>query len=107
MKKLNDKIKISLKNIDKALEELKSYVEEPIETNRDRAGIIKAFEFTFELFWKTYQKLAQNEGLEVGGPKSSLKAAFQMGLVLPEEENIWLRMLDDRNLMFHVYQSEF
>lgn len=96
----------SLENLKKAFEELQNYMKEPVQTNRDRAGVIKAFEFTFELFWKLFQKIAQEEGLESGGPKSSLKAAFQMGLISPDEEDIWISMLDDRNLMTHVYQNE-
>lgn len=29
-----------------------------------------------------------------------------MGLISPDEEDIWVSMLDDRNLMMHVYQNE-
>ncbi|MEK7791137.1 MAG: HI0074 family nucleotidyltransferase substrate-binding subunit [Deltaproteobacteria bacterium] len=106
MKETTERRQKSLENIKKAFEELQSYMKEPVRTNRDRAGVIKAFEFTFELFWKLFQKIAQEEGLEAGGPKSSLKRAFQTGLILPDEEDVWISMLDDRNLMTDVYQNE-
>jgi hypothetical protein len=37
----------------------------PIENDRDRAGIIQAFEFTFEQSWKSVQKLAAAQDLVI------------------------------------------
>src|SRR3989338_3644944 len=101
-----NKLSISLTNLEKALAELLKYVQEPIENPRDQAGFIQGFEFTFELFWKTFKKMAELEGLQAGGPKSALKAALQMGLVQPHAEKTWLSMLDDRNLTSHIYHEE-
>ena len=53
---MNEKIKNSIENYEKALKKLHEFLSEPIVNDRDRAGIIKAFEFTFELSWKTIQK---------------------------------------------------
>lgn len=102
---MSENLKRSISNIDKALGELKQFLHEPVINNRDRAGVIKAFEFTFELYWKHFKKLAAEEGIETGGPKSSLKAAFQMSLIENEDEDNWQTMLDDRNLMSHTYQE--
>ena len=63
----------SIVHFEKAYVELCEYIDLPIQNNRDRAGIIKAFELTFELTWKILQKIAQDDGVYTGGPKSSLK----------------------------------
>lgn len=89
-----------------AHQKLEEYIALPIVNDRDRSGIIKAFEFTFELAWKTFQKVAFEEGLEAGGPRSSLKQAFKLGLIKPEDESNWLQMLSDRNLMSHPYREQ-
>jgi nucleotidyltransferase substrate binding protein (TIGR01987 family) len=102
---MKNKLSYSLKNVELAFKQLKLYVEEPIVNDRDRSGIIKAFEFTFELLWKTFQKIAKDEGLEAAGPKSSLKAAYKMDLIKNEEEVLWIQMLEDRNLMVHTYHE--
>ena len=101
-----NKFLISIDNLEKAVAELFKYVQEPIESPRDQAGVIQGFEFNFELFWKTFKKIAEGEGLQIGGPKSALKAALQMGLIQPEKETTWLTMLDDRNLASHIYHQE-
>ena len=100
------KITNSITHLEKAYIELCQYIDLPIQNNRDRAGIIKAFEFTFELAWKTFQKIAQDDGIHIGGPKSSLKYVFQTDLITNENESIWLNMLNDRNLLSHTYQHE-
>ncbi|MCB9061893.1 MAG: nucleotidyltransferase substrate binding protein [Halobacteriovoraceae bacterium] len=104
---MNNKIKNSIDNFEKAYNKLEEYLAHPIQNDRDRSGIIRAFEFTFELAWKTFQKIATDEGFEAGGPKSSLKQAFKLNLIQGEkEEKAWLQMLDDRNLMSHTYRDK-
>lgn len=39
----------------------------------DRDGVIKRFEFTFELFWKTIKMLLEYEGFDCAGPRSCIK----------------------------------
>lgn len=64
-------------NFHKALSKLESFVREPIVTERDRAGVIQAFEFTFEQCWKTFQKIAHREGIKSNSPRQSLQAALE------------------------------
>lgn len=102
---MKDKIVDSISNFGDALQELNEFLDIPVTNKRDRAGVIKAFEFTFELAWKTLKKIAKEDGLETGGPKSTLKAAFSLDLIDNEDESAYLNMLDDRNLMSHVYRE--
>ncbi len=95
-----------LTNFRKTLNELKSYVAIPILTNRDRAGVIQAFEFTYEQAWKALQKFASESGSEVGSPKSAFIFALQNKWIKASEEAKWLKLLKDRNLTTHTYQEE-
>jgi nucleotidyltransferase substrate binding protein (TIGR01987 family) len=76
------------------------------ETDIVRDAAIQRFEFTFELVWKTLQLYLEHEGLESGGPRAVLKRAFVMRLIPDQDEaDVWLRMLDDRNLTSHAYDE--
>lgn len=102
MKQNSEKILGYLKQ---ALDQLQSYVQKPVEDDRDKAGIIQAFEFSFELTWKAAQKIAGERGVKVASPKSALGFVMQEGWILPEKELSWLKMLEDRNLTSHTYDQ--
>ena len=95
------------KGFQSAYGELVRYLALPIETPRDRAGIIKAFGLTFELAWKTFYKMAKAERVDnVTGPRSSLRWAFKAGIISPEEETLWPSMLQDKNLTNDIYKKQ-
>jgi nucleotidyltransferase substrate binding protein (TIGR01987 family) len=93
----------ALQNLERALGELESYAALPIVHRRDKAGLIQAFEFTFELFWKTFQKLAPDAGLEAASPREALQAGAKLHLIAADEIDDWSQMLQDRNLTSHTY----
>jgi nucleotidyltransferase substrate binding protein (TIGR01987 family) len=66
-------------------------------------GTIQRFEFTFEQAWKTVQKFLRFEGVDCNSPRNCMKEAFSIGLVSDEE--LWLDMLDDRNMTSHIYDE--
>ena len=71
-----------------------------------RDATIQRFEFTFEVVWKTLKLFLERQGHECGGPRPTLKKAFAEGLIpTTEEADIWLRMLEDRNLTSHAYDQ--
>jgi len=77
------------------------------ETDIVRDAAIQRFEFTFELVWKTLQLYLEHEGLESSGPRAVLKRAFVIRLISDQDEaDVWLQMLDDRNLTSHAYASD-
>ena len=51
-------------------------------------AVIKAFEFSFELSWKSLKDLLQHEGIDAMLPREVLRQAFAYGL-LPEGQ-IWI-----------------
>lgn len=87
------------------MDRLQEAVAQP-ETSILRDAVIQRFEFTFELTWKTLQIYLEHHGLECGSPRATLKKSFAEGLIpTPEEADIWLQMLDDRNLTSHAYDE--
>ncbi|MEI7939983.1 MAG: nucleotidyltransferase substrate binding protein [Verrucomicrobiota bacterium] len=71
-----------------------------------RDAVIQRFEFSFELVWKALKLYLEHQGHECGGPRPTLKKAFADGLIAtPEEADVWLQMLEDRNLTSHAYDE--
>lgn len=95
----------AMENLERALGELEDYAAIPVVNRRDKAGLIQAFEFTFELFWKLFQKLAPDAGLEAASPREALIAGVKLHLIATEESGSWAQMLRDRNLSSHTYNA--
>ena len=94
----------ALANAEAALKQLVAFLDVPVVSDRDRAGVIQAFEFTFEAVWKLLKHLAESEGLAAESPKRALIAGYKIGVI--EDENLWLNMLADRNLTSHIYHVD-
>ncbi|MCM1579451.1 MAG: nucleotidyltransferase substrate binding protein [Ruminococcus sp.] len=72
-----------------------------------RTGVIGQFNLSFELAWKALQEVLRKHGVmgaETGSPREILKLGYKVGFVNNEE--IWLDMLDSRNVSVHVYDEE-
>ena len=71
-----------------------------------RDATIQRFEFTFEVVWKTLKLYLERQGHECGGPRPTLKKAFAENLITTAEEaDVWLQMIEDRNLTSHAYDE--
>jgi nucleotidyltransferase substrate binding protein (TIGR01987 family) len=91
-------------NFNLALAALRRFVAEPQRTEAVEAGIIQGFEFSFEQAWKLLQAVAASEGLDAPTPRLAIGAALKIGLV--SDEQLWLDMLQGRNLSSHTYRRE-
>ena len=93
---------LRLATLESAIGRLQAALAEPkSEWTRDSA--IQRFEFTFELAWKTTAGRIRAHGLTANSPRQAFKAAFALGWIA--EEELWLRMLDDRNRTTHTYNE--
>jgi len=88
---------------EKALNKLKDILNKE-ESEEIRDATIKRFEFTFELSWKSLQEFFKEKGIICRSPKDCFKQAFSYGLI--ENEDIWINIIQDRNLTTHTYQEE-
>ena len=66
----------------KAFLKLKEFVETDNGSEKDRGAIINAYQYTFELLWKTLQRYMQQlEMLDEQGPGSVIRTAFQYKII--------------------------
>lgn len=66
-------------------------------------ALIKAYEFCFELSWKTLKDLLAWNGIDAKLPREVIKQAFAHGLL--ENGQIWIDMLEQRNQLTHTYDQ--
>lgn len=68
-------------------------------------GLIQGFEYTHELAWKTLKNFLEAQGIvNLYGSRDTTRAAFRNGLL--ENGEIWMDMVDKRNLTSHTYDEE-
>lgn len=92
-------------NFEKAYNLLNQYIDKPIETELERAGIIHFFKIAFELSWKVMKDYLEAQAFSVKSPRETIKQAFQIGLI--EDGHVWIDALTDRNLTVHTYDEAF
>ncbi|MCE6988494.1 nucleotidyltransferase substrate binding protein [Dyadobacter sp. CY323] len=67
-------------------------------------GLVQAFEFTFELGWKTIKDYLYEQGVEARFPREAIKEAFAAQII--EDGHTWIEMLEKRNELSHTYNEE-
>ena len=91
------RLREKLEDFSKALNRLKEALERDQSDDIVLDAVIQRFEFTYELSWKLIKAYMSYSGIaDVKTPRQAFKEAFAAGLI--EEGDVWLEMLDDRNL---------
>lgn len=93
-------------NLQSAYQRLQHAVQANAQTpNNDliQMALIKAFEMTFELSWKTMKDYLKYNGIDVKLPREVIKQAFANDIII--DGQLWIDMLEDRNLMAHTYDE--
>ena len=70
---------------------------------QDRAGAIQAFEFCFELSWKTIKRILSQKGVDVRSPRDAFREAATNNLI--DDPKIWFQFIEKRNLTSHTYEE--
>ncbi|MCE5341612.1 MAG: nucleotidyltransferase substrate binding protein [Planctomycetaceae bacterium] len=95
-------------NFEKAFALLKGAFEKDAAAMSDleKEGVIQRFEYTFELAWKTLKDYLIFNGVSFDQitPKSVIKQAFAAKIIA--DGQLWIDMLEQRNLMSHTYSNE-
>lgn len=92
-------------NFKKAFAQLDKAVLQGDFNELERQGLIKAFEYSYELAWNTLRDFLLSKGYsDIIGSKDSFRLAFQLGLI--ENGNLWMDMVRSRNLTSHTYNLE-
>jgi nucleotidyltransferase substrate binding protein (TIGR01987 family) len=94
-------------NFDRAFVLLREALDEgPAALNQlEKEGVIQRFEYCFELAWKAVKDYLEESGMVFAAvtPRQVLKDAYA-AKVLPEGQ-VWIDMLDHRNLLSHTYSQ--
>lgn len=100
---MKENLEYAIQILEDALLRLKEGIAQ-VKDELGKDGVIQRFEFTFELLWKTLKIFLEYEGIDVKTPRDSLKEAFRITFI--EDEEIFLDMLEDRNMTSHIYDKE-
>jgi len=94
-----------LANYRKALAQLQKFVEKEELSELEEQGLIKAFEYTYELAWHTLKDfLEYQDHTEIYGYRDAIRKAHELDLISPGET--WMDMLESRNRTSHSYNEE-
>jgi nucleotidyltransferase substrate binding protein (TIGR01987 family) len=92
-------------NYQKALSQLTKFIEKGEPNELVEQGIIKAFEYTYELAWNVIKDYYQEQGeVSIQGSRDALRLAFQRGLIADGDN--WMKMIKSRIASVHTYNLE-
>ena len=91
-------------NFKKAFEQLKDSVLKVDElSDLEKEGMVQRFEYTFELAWKTLKDYLEEQQVNAKFPREVIKQSFHYEII--QDGEIWMDMLEKRNLMAHTYEE--
>ena len=92
-------------NYQKALVQLRKFMEKGVLNEFEEQGLIQCFEYTHELAWKTLKDFLANKGnTTIFGSKDATREAFKLDLI--DDGEIWMTMIQDRNQASHTYNTD-
>ncbi|MFH0755262.1 MAG: HI0074 family nucleotidyltransferase substrate-binding subunit [bacterium] len=104
---MDNTLKLKLKEFQRTLTTLEEALNEK-KSELIRDSVIKRFEYTFEICWKTI-KIFLNEkfGTDVFSSKECFRELRKNKLISDEQTELLLKMTDDRNKIIHTYDKDF
>ncbi len=94
-----------LNNWSRALAQLDKFMAREKLNELEEQGLIQSFEYNHELAWKTQKDFLQEQGVQgLYGSKNVAREAFSTGLI--EDGQVWMDMIQSRNLTSHTYNEE-
>jgi nucleotidyltransferase substrate binding protein (TIGR01987 family) len=92
-------------NYRKALIQLQKFIDKGKLSELEQQGLIKAFEYTYELAWNVIKDYYEYQGVSgIQGSRDAFRIAFNRGLISDGE--IWMEMVSDRVQTVHTYIEE-
>ncbi|MDA3917692.1 MAG: nucleotidyltransferase substrate binding protein [Deltaproteobacteria bacterium] len=103
-KKYDIRWKQRFQNFKKAYEQLRDPVLKVDElSDLEKEGMVQRFEYTFELAWKTLKDYLEEQQVNAKFPREVIKQSFHYEII--QDGEIWMDMLEKRNLMAHTYEE--
>jgi len=70
----------------------------------EKTGAVQAFEFCYELSWRTLRKVLRFHGVEVETVRDAFREGAKIKLLRDAEQ--WFEYLKKRNITVHTYRKE-
>ena len=70
----------------------------------EKTGVVKAFEFCYELSWRLMKKINKFHGTEVDNARDVFREANKLKIIADAEK--WFSYLEKRNITVHTYRKE-
>ena len=74
------------------------------DSDLEKTGTIKSFEFCFELTWKILTRILTKRGLTTTSPRDVFRIAADNSLI--DNPEFWFDAIEKRNLVSHTYKEE-
>ncbi len=71
-----------------------------------RNSTIQCFEFTYEVLWKLFKNIAEEQGFKVNSPRDAFNAGFKLEFIEERFEQTFFEMIKKRNMTVHIYKKE-
>ena len=96
---------LRLENFGKALYQLQKACERETYTELEGLGLVKTFEVSYELAWKTLKDLLAYEGYDAESPRGVFRESFEARYLEENDCETFLDALDRRNRLSHTYNE--
>lgn len=91
-------------NYKKALSQLKKFIDKGNLSDLEEQGLIKSFEYTFELGWNVMKDYYEYQGVaDIQGSRDAIRLAFNRGLIKDGEN--WMKMNESRINTSYTYNE--
>lgn len=100
---MNVRLETDFKKLERAMDRFRTVSSWPASHDGRVEASIQCLEFVVELYWKLLKHMLHAKGVIVTTPRDVFREAFTAGWL--DEEDIWVRMLKDRNLSSHTYNE--
>jgi nucleotidyltransferase substrate binding protein (TIGR01987 family) len=92
-------------NYNKALAQLQKFIDHGELNELEEQGLIKAFEYTYELAWNTIKDFYTDQGVtDIQGSRDAFKLAANRDLI--KNVGKWMDMVNSRIKTVHTYDEE-
>ena len=93
-------------NYQKALSQLGKFIQKSDSLSEmETQGLIKAFEYTYELSWNLIKDYYEYQGVgDIHGSRDAFRMAYRQSLITDGEA--WMKMIESRIQTAHTYNEE-
>ena len=93
-------------NFSRALSQLTQACNRNHYDDLERAGLVKTFEFCFELSWKVLEDLLSYQGYIVKTPREVIRQSFEVDYISEDDCETLFEALEKRNILSDIYKKD-